>query len=294
MRVMRTRDIQANGLTFMCRESGPDDGEPVVLLHGFPETSIMWTGLTEELASAGYHCIAPNQRGYSPGARPPDAESYNFANIGADVHEIAKAAGFDRFHLIGHDWGAGAGWCALSIDESPIKTWTALSVGHPKTFAEAIRDDPDEELYRGFITFFLDPSTAAELSANDCEAMKSAGVWAAASPEEVADYVSVFRDPDALQAALNWYVASRGFARLFDDDRLLDFGPVFAPTLFLWGKDDPFIRTRAVRGTADQMTGPYRFVELDAGHSLIQEQYDTVLAEILSHLKDSRTDPSSI
>ena len=62
--------LAANGLTFRTRLAGPADGVPVMLLHGFPESSAMWAPLMEELARAGYRCAAPDQRGYSAGARP--------------------------------------------------------------------------------------------------------------------------------------------------------------------------------------------------------------------------------
>ena len=99
------RDVGANGLTFRCREAGVG-GEPVLLLHGFPETSHMWVRLMGELSDKGYHCLAPDQRGYSPGARPADVADFGYPQLAADTLGIAKAAGFDRFHLVAHDWGA--------------------------------------------------------------------------------------------------------------------------------------------------------------------------------------------
>ena len=79
------RDIAANGMTFRCREAGPKGGEPVILLHGFPETSHMWLPLLERLENEGYRCLAPDQRGYSPGARPEGIENYRYENMASDV-----------------------------------------------------------------------------------------------------------------------------------------------------------------------------------------------------------------
>jgi pimeloyl-ACP methyl ester carboxylesterase len=277
---MKTCELSANGMSYRIRELG--DGEPVLLLHGFPETSAMWEGLMGSLAEAGYHCVAPDQRGYSPGARPAGIDAYRYEDVGADVFGFAEALGWERFHLIGHDWGAGAGWCALAIDEGPIASWTAMSVGHYRPFAEAVRDDPEEETYRGFLNGIND-DLAAVMSADDCALMK--GIWVG-PPEEIDDYVSVFRDPAALDAALNWYRASRLHMRFFDGDSL-EFGPVSAPTLFLWGRNDPYIRPRSVDGAAGYMKGPYRRVDLDAGHWLIQERPDECRTEILSHLREN-------
>ena len=107
---IETGEVRANGMVFTCRRAGPATGEPVILLHGFPETSHMWSGLLPALAAAGYRCIAPDQRGYSEGARPEGVEHYATTALVADVLAIADAEGFDRFHLIGHDWGAVVGW----------------------------------------------------------------------------------------------------------------------------------------------------------------------------------------
>ena len=277
---MQMRDIEANGLTFRCRETG--DGEPVMLLHGFPETSHMWIRLMGELADAGYHCLAPDQRGYSPGACPDDVDAYRYEELGGDVLAIARAAGFDRFHLVGHDWGAGAGWCVLAIDPSPIQSWTAMSVAHMKAFAQAVEDDPEEELYRGFLAALGDLSTAEGMAADDCAGLR-AGAWTSSSPDEVAEYVSVFRDPKTMQAAINWYVAGRMHKRLLDDPSF-ELGEIKSPTLLLWGRNDPYCRRMSVDLAEPYMKGPYRVVELEAGHWLIQEAYEQVRDEILKHL----------
>jgi pimeloyl-ACP methyl ester carboxylesterase len=85
--------------------AGPPAGEPVVLLHGFPQTAACWARVAEALAAAGYRVLAPNQRGYSPGARPAAVRAYRMPEIVADVLALAEAAGAARFHLVGHDWG---------------------------------------------------------------------------------------------------------------------------------------------------------------------------------------------
>jgi len=277
------REIEANGLTFQAREAG--EGEPVMLLHGFPETSHMWVRLMDDLAAAGYHSIAPNQRGYSPGARPEDVSEYRYENLGGDVLAIGKAAGFDRFHLVGHDWGAGAGWLALGIDPSPIQSWTAMSVPHIEGFARAVYDDADEELYRGFLGMLSDPNTAATMAGDDCAGLRAAA-WTSSSPEEVDDYVSVFRDPKAMQGGINWYLAGDMHKRAFTDDSF-PIGPVDTPTLMIRGVNDPYVRQMAFDYAEPYMKGPYRVVNVEAGHWLIQEAYEQCRDEILAHLREN-------
>lgn len=279
-----TREIAANGFTFHCRECGPEGGEPVILLHGFPESSRMWTPLLPVLAEAGYRVLAPDQRGYSPGARPEGIDNYRYANLASDVTALADAVGFERFHLVGHDWGAGAGWAVVARSPERIASWAALSVPHVAAFGRAIREDEDQAKRSTYITFFQQPGVAeAALSANDFEGLKN--VWSASSEEEKAEYLALFSQPGALTAALNWYRGSRG---IDPDDPEVQFGDVTTPTLLVWGNRDQAIGRKGVEDAAAYMKGPYKFVELDAGHWLIQEKPDEVIAEVTGHLKANR------
>src|SRR5207253_10320569 len=104
------------GLDFDVRDDGPPDGDVVVLLHGFPETSASWREVTPGLNAAGYRTLAPDQRGYSPRARPSQRRAYRRRELVADVFALADAARADRFHLVGHDWGAAVAWAAAMHD----------------------------------------------------------------------------------------------------------------------------------------------------------------------------------
>lgn len=283
--MVTTTDITARALTFFCREAGEPGAEPVILLHGFPETSPMWRPLMERLAAAGYRCLAPDQRGYSPGARPQDVEAYRYSELGADVLALADAwSPGERFHLVGHDWGALVGW--VVVDQAPerIASWTALSIAHPRAFEEATYADPGGDLYRGFLQVAVAPGNAAEagMLANDLAALR--GVWASSTPEQVAEYVRVFSQPGAFTAALNYYRASRAHKRTLDDPAVA-FGPVDVPTLLIWGEQDPYCRRMSVELGAPYMKGEYRVATLPAGHWLMQEQEGAVADEVLSHLR---------
>jgi pimeloyl-ACP methyl ester carboxylesterase len=89
----------------------------------------MWTDLMTTLADAGYHCLAPDQRGYGPGARPTEVDAYRHEELAADVLAFGREVG-GRFHLVGHDWGAIVGWLTLATDPSPVASFTAMSIPH--------------------------------------------------------------------------------------------------------------------------------------------------------------------
>ena len=280
--MITTREITANGLTFTCREIGTS-GEPVILLHGFPETSHMWTKLMPQLADVGYRCLVPDQRGYSAGARPASVDQYRYEDISDDVVALADAWGAGRFHLVGHDWGALCGWAVVDRYPERVASWTAMSVPHAKAFAIAVRDDPEEEPYRQILQLFVTPDVPEQAAAAADYAMLR-NAWTASDAEEIEAYLGVFRQPGAMTGALNWYRASRAHARSLEDDAV-PFGPVSVPTQLIWGKNDAYIRRRSVKLAADYMKGPYRVVELDAGHWLAQERPTEVLAAIVEHLR---------
>ena len=122
--------------------AGPDDGEAVILLHGFPETSFEWRHQLPLLAAAGYRVFAPSQRGTSPGARPAQVDAYGLLNYVSDVLALADAYDIDRFHLVGHDVGALVAWGTAQFFGTRLASLTVVSVPHPGAFAQQLAD-PD-------------------------------------------------------------------------------------------------------------------------------------------------------
>jgi pimeloyl-ACP methyl ester carboxylesterase len=274
------RHIKANGFEFRCRQAG-SEGEPVVLLHGFPETSAQWSELMLELVAAGYRCLAPDQRGYSPGARPADVAEYALDRAVSDVIALADAVGFDRFHLVGHDWGAAVGWNLLREHAQRVASWVALSVPHLASYGAAF-ELPEHRDKVAYISDILVPGRVeAALSQNGFERLYQS--WALSGPQHVHDYESVFRQPGALTAMLCWYRATFGDRAR----RERAFAPfeVSTPTLTLWGNRDHAVGRPATLGERKLMRGPYRFVELDAGHWLMHEAGEVCRREILAHLR---------
>ena len=282
-----TREIDANGMVFRARFAGAEapSSEPVILLHGFPETSIMWVGLMERLGEEGYRCFAPDQRGYSPGARRGTVEEYEYRKLVSDVMAQADALGCARFHLIGHDWGSAVGWALLHQHPDRVRSWTAMSVPHMDAFASAIADDPDQRERSRYMGFFMLPEKPEQsLTADDFAALRS--LWSSIPAEQVEEYVSVFSQPGALTAALNWYRANTVLLEKRREGP--KFGPVQHPTLLLWGNQDIAVGRVAIERTVQYMKGPYRLVELNAGHWLVQEEPERVHDEILRHLRTNR------
>src|SRR3954467_392077 len=102
-------EVKARGLVFDVFEGGPADGEPVLLLHGFPQDHREFDLLAPRLHEAGLRTYALDQRGASPGARPPAVADYRMSETVADALAVLDALGLEAAHIIGHDWGAQVG-----------------------------------------------------------------------------------------------------------------------------------------------------------------------------------------
>ena len=104
------QDVQANGLRFHVAMSGPEDGQPVILLHGFPEYWGGWAPHVSLLAEQGYRAIAPDLRGYGTSDKPPRVKDYALKELVGDVTGILDALGHPTAHVVGHDWGGALAW----------------------------------------------------------------------------------------------------------------------------------------------------------------------------------------
>ena len=196
-------------LVFDVIDAGPADGPVVVLLHGFPEQNTMWQSIISRLTAQGYRCLAPRQRGYSPGARPTRRRDYRISELAEDVRTLIDASGAQRVHLVGHDWGATVAWRVAQQFPDRLLTVTSMSVPHPGAFLKALVTSrqglaswyiyffqlpriPEWYMTRGRGTFTL--SGFAESRAQHAPALAEAEAKAMA-------------EPGALTAALNWYRA---------------------------------------------------------------------------------------
>jgi pimeloyl-ACP methyl ester carboxylesterase len=270
-------ELQANGFTFRCRACGmANTGDPVILLHGFPETSHMWTEVLRSLAAKGYRCLAPDQRGYSPGARPAEVSAYRIDKIASDIFALADLVGFAKFHLVGHDWGAGCGWTIVQLYPDRVQSWMALSIPHMTAFGKAKKTDPDQKKRSWYMGFFQLPFIPEQAFGAIVGSNPSA-LWKYSTAEEIADYLTVFSDFEGRKAVLNWYRANREIS--------VQYGDVNLPTILIWGNQDVAVGRAGVEACQQYMKGEYSFIELDAGHTLVQEQFDRVDREILEHIQ---------
>jgi pimeloyl-ACP methyl ester carboxylesterase len=311
------RLVDTNGVQLRVIEAG-DRGAPVVVLcHGFPELAYSWRHQIPVLAEAGYHVLAPDQRGYGGSSRPEAIEAYDIHQLTADIVGVLDDVGAERAVWIGHDWGAVVVWNAPLLHPDRVAAVGALSVPPlPRARQQptrAFRGTFGENFF--YILYFQEPGVAdAELNGDPARTMRrmmgglqltgdqSAALrMVAAGPEGLIDrlpepaarpdwisqdeldhYISEFTRT-GFTGGLNWY---RNMDRNWETTPALDGAMITVPCLFIGGTADPVL-TFTPRDRAGQViSGPYREVMIDgAGHWLQQERPDEVNSALLEFLK---------
>jgi pimeloyl-ACP methyl ester carboxylesterase len=272
---MEQLQLESNDLVFDAVADGPADGRPVVLLHGFPQTSHSWRHVMPALAGAGMRVVAPDQRGYSAGARPTDTSAYAMTHLVDDVIGMLDALGAEQADVVGHDWGAAVAWQVAGRHPERVRTLTAVSVPHPAAFVEALRTDEDQQQRSQYMRFFQQVGVAEDALLAD----NAAALRAVFGPvQDVDRYVAHMQQPGALTAALGWYRAQD----LADVEAA---GPTTVPTLYVWSDNDIALGPVGAHATAAHVTGPYRFEVLHGvSHWVPDEAPDELSTWLLEHL----------
>ncbi len=269
------------GLVFDASVAGDPAAPLVLLLHGFAVSRHIYDAQVPALAEAGFFAVAPDQRGYSPGARPDPADvaQYDIELLTADALDIVAAVGHGgrRFHLVGHDWGGSLAWDIAFRQPERLGSLTMLSRPHPEAFSRALRDDPEQPHQSRHHKAFQDPGAAASLLAEGAKWLRERHAAQGVPPAATEKHLSVIGTPAAMEAALAWYRARGKVYR--------PIGPVKVPTLFLWGDADDTVGRMAAEGTRDFVEAPYRFEVLPGvGHYAPDQVPERVTALLLEHL----------
>ncbi|MFG2136360.1 alpha/beta fold hydrolase [Streptomyces sp. NPDC048650] len=272
-------EIQVGPHTYDALATGPADGEFVLLLHGWPEFADSWSAVLPALGAAGYRAVAVDQRGYSPGARPPGIADYAVPELVADALAFADSQGADRFHLVSHDWGGIVAWALAGAHPERLKSLSVLATPHPEALNRAAAGDPDQHHRLDYVRFFRSGEGAAEkaLLADDAARLRAAYGGKVPAPLVEAN-ARRLAEPGALTATLNWYRAPASVLSV-------PAGRITVPTLFLWGSEDVALGRTAAESTGEWADGPYTFEELDgASHWLPEEVPEVVTPKLLEHL----------
>jgi pimeloyl-ACP methyl ester carboxylesterase len=310
------RLVETNGVTLRVMEAG-DRGAPVVVLaHGFPELAYSWRHQIPALADAGFHVLAPDQRGYGGSSRPTAVEAYDIVALTGDVAGLLDDVGVEKATIVGHDWGSVVATNFPLLHPDRVSACAALSVPpipRPLTRpTQAWREAFGDNFF--YILYFQEPGPAdAEFDGDPARAMRrlmggirstdGTNVFLEMATPGPAGFIERLPEPDGrpewitqdevdhyvaeftasgFTGPLNWY---RNFDRNWELTETTPSAKIDVPTLFIGGTADPALAMTPRDRVRDVVSGPYREVLIEgAGHWLQQERPAEVNAALLDFL----------
>jgi pimeloyl-ACP methyl ester carboxylesterase len=266
--------VDSNGVGIEVSVTG--EGQPVVLLHGFPDSGRLWRNQVPKLAAEGFKVIVPDQRGYGGSDKPDGIEPYSIPYLVGDVIAILDHLGVDKAHVVGHDWGAAVAWGLGSLVSDRVDHLVAMSVGNPMSFSSAGFEQLEKSWY---MLLFVAEGIAEDWLSRDGWANFRA--WARHPDADAV--IAELEHTGSLTPGLSWYRANLSMRRFVDPP--LELPPVPVPTMGMWSSGDIALTEQQMTGSAAFVTGPWRYERLDGpGHWMQLEAPDQVSDLLLSFL----------
>lgn len=224
--------------------AGNPDGEPIFLLHGFPEFWYGWRHQIPYLVEQGYRVIVPDQRGYNLSDKPKGVNNYTIDILAQDVVNLASALGYEKINLVGHDWGALVAWWVATLFPDKLKKLAILNVPYPTVLIEQWAQGNLLQMFKswyiGFFQLNLIPETLLSLGDYSVfeQSIRKSALPTTFSDEDIEAYRRAWSQPNAVTSMINWY---RAIARSGMENDLQKKRQITTPTLMLWGEKDKFL-----------------------------------------------------
>jgi pimeloyl-ACP methyl ester carboxylesterase len=270
--------LSTNGIRLHTALAGPEDGEPVFLLHGFPEAWFGWEAQIGPLAEAGFRVIVPDQRGYNLSDKPKGVSNYHMNILAQDILGLADALGYERFHLAGHDFGAMVSWNLALRHPKRLKRLAIANVPHPVVMRNYLRTHLSQMLKSWYAFFFQIPGLPERLvKVNNWQFLISA-MPDDLTPKERHRYRKAWAQPEAMTSMINWYRAMLRLSRKSTAN-----SPIQVPTLILWGKQDPHISYEMALLSSDLCVDCRMVTFEDATHWVMHDKPGEVSQLLIEH-----------
>lgn len=269
-------NVDSGGVRISYDVHGPDDGRPVLLLHGFPDSSRLWRHQVGPLADAGFRVLVPDQRGYGRSDKPAEVDAYDLLVLAGDALAVLDDAGVGSAAVVGHDWGAPIAWSIASMAADRVDRLVALSVGHPTAFGAAGLPQRERSWYMLLFQF----EGVAERWLTD-DGWARFREWAD-HPDHDATVAALEAD-GSLTPALNWYRANVGPESLLTPPPVLP--PVQAPTMGVWSSGDMALLEPQMVASGEHCANGFRYERIDdVGHWIPLEAPDRLTELLLDFL----------
>ncbi|MHA1518546.1 MAG: alpha/beta fold hydrolase [Promethearchaeota archaeon] len=242
--------IQVNNIKLHVAFVGPEDGNPVILLHGFPDASFGWTHQIKALSAQNFYVIAPDQRGYNLSDKPKGKKNYRGKLLVSDIIGLADALNIEKFNLAGHDFGAMVSWNLVASYPQRVKKLAIFNVPHPRVIQKFLKESKKQRRKSWYFIFFRIPFLPELLIRLSGWRMLTKAMDNSFSKEELTRYKTTWKQRGALTAMINWY---RGFFQKPKVKHKQTTTPtttktnkhrrklIEVPTVIGWGKQDPHL-----------------------------------------------------
>jgi pimeloyl-ACP methyl ester carboxylesterase len=273
--------LPTNGIHLNTALAGTESGEPIYLLHGFPDAWFGWEAQIGPLVEAGFRVIAPDQRGYNLSDKPEGISNYQMDILVDDILGLADSFGDTRFHLAGHDFGAMVGWRLALRHPERLKSLTVANVPHPAVMRHYLRTHPSQMLKSWYAFFFQIPGLPERvIRANNWRFLISA-MPGDLTPQECDRYREAWAQTGAATAMINWY---RAFLRQRRQESA-GAHQIKVPTLVLWGQQDPHISYEMAQLSVDLCQDGRLITFGDASHWVLHDKPKEVSQLLIEHLR---------
>jgi pimeloyl-ACP methyl ester carboxylesterase len=253
--------IPGDGIELEVHDDGDRDAPPVLLVHGFPDSSYLWRHQVEALTSAGLRTVVPDMRGFGESDKPEDVEAYRLTRAVGDLVAILDALGIERAKVVGHDWGAAVAWLLAALKPDRVERLVAMSVGHPAAQKRTIADREKS----WYMLLFQFEGVAEELLQRDD--WKLFREWLR-EDGDVERYIADLSRPGALTAGLSWYRANLHPKRQLEPRPTLP--AVQAPTLGIWSTGDRYLNEQPMLDSSEQVTAPFSYERVESASHWMQ------------------------
>lgn len=270
--VLESRLINVGDVSLHVVLAGPEDGEPVILLHGYPEFWYAWRGPMAALAKAGFRVIVPDQRGYNLSDKPDDVNAYRLDKLSSDVTGLADALGYDTVFLAGHDFGGQVVWWTLLLHPERVTKAVVINKEHPYAAKDYQAVEDEIDWYVAFLQIPWLPGYIARVGnwAVLENTLRSTSLPGTFPDAELDQFRSAWDRGGAIHSMGKWYRANVGF------DVDMDDGQIVTPTLMIIAADDAFTPIDLARRNR-LFLNEGKVMELETGtHWLIQEEPELV------------------
>jgi epoxide hydrolase 4 len=275
--------IKIGDVTLHVVRAGAKDGEPIFLLHGFPEFWYCWRKQIPYLSEKGFRVIVPDQRGYNLSDKPKGIAAYHIERLAQDVIHLATALGYERFNLVGHDWGAAVAWWTARLFPERLKKLAILNVPYPSVLSQELYQGNWQQALRSwYIGYFQIPFLPEwSMSVFDynwlISSLITSGKEGTFHREELEEYKRAWSQPEALKSMVNWYRAALQVRSSYSDAPKDKIQP---QTLILWGEQDKFLGKELVQPSLDYCRDGRAIFYPNASHWLQIDEAEAINREL--------------